>query len=56
VRQAGHRDADALSARVRAYRTVTLARLAVDSWCRLKPDRLRPALALLDEAARVPVP
>jgi hypothetical protein len=28
---------------------VELTRLAVRSWCRLRPERLRPALALLDE-------
>ena len=46
-------DPDALLARVAAYRTVTLARLAVRSWCQLKPQRLRPVLALLDEPPRI---
>jgi ABC-type transport system involved in cytochrome bd biosynthesis fused ATPase/permease subunit len=45
----GSGDPDALLARVAAYRTVALARLAVRSWCQLKPQRLRPTLAVLDE-------
>jgi hypothetical protein len=56
VRRSGRTDPDELFARVATYRTVALARLAVRSWCRLKPDRLRPALALLDGSSRLPVP
>jgi len=41
---------------VAAHRTVALARLAVRSWCQLKPQRLRPVLALLDEPIRIRVP
>ncbi|MGZ4718940.1 ABC transporter transmembrane domain-containing protein [Oryzihumus sp.] len=40
--------ADALLARVTAYRQVSLARLALRSWCQLKPDRLGLALAALE--------
>jgi ABC-type multidrug transport system fused ATPase/permease subunit len=54
--QSASRDPDALLARVDAYRAVALARLAVRSWCQLKPRRLRHALALLDEPQRVRVP
>jgi hypothetical protein len=54
--QSGSHDADGLLARVDAYRTVALARLAVRSWCQLKPRRLRHTLALLDEPQRVRVP
>ena len=46
----GSSDPDVLLDRVAAYRTVALARLAVRSWCQLKPQRLRPVLALLDAA------
>jgi hypothetical protein len=46
-------DRDVLLARVAAYRTVALARLAVRSWCQLKPQRLRPVLALLDDPPRI---
>jgi ABC-type multidrug transport system fused ATPase/permease subunit len=53
IRRSGTSDADVLLARVTAYRTVALARLAVRSWCRLKPQRLRPVLALLDEPPRI---
>jgi aminoglycoside phosphotransferase (APT) family kinase protein len=55
LRASGSDEPDVLLARVAAYRTVALARLAVRSWCQLKPQRLRPALALLDEARRVGV-
>jgi ABC-type multidrug transport system fused ATPase/permease subunit len=48
-------DPDVLFPRVAAYRTVALARLAVRSWCQLKPWRLRPTLALLDEPQRIHV-
>ena len=41
--------ASALAARIAAYRTVTLAQVAVRSWCQLKPDRLRAAIALLEQ-------
>ena len=40
--------ADALLSRVAAYRQVALARLALGSWCQLKPDRLAHALDVLD--------
>jgi hypothetical protein len=53
LRRSGTSDPDVLLARVTAYRTVALARLAVRSWCRLKPQRLRPVLALLDEPPRI---
>jgi ABC-type multidrug transport system fused ATPase/permease subunit len=49
-------DSDVLLARVAAYRTVALTRLAVRSWCQLKPERLRAALAVLDEPQRIRVP
>ena len=49
-------DEDTLLPRVAAYRTVALVRLAVRSWCKLKPERLRPLLALLDERMRIGVP
>ncbi|WP_448614951.1 ABC transporter transmembrane domain-containing protein [Modestobacter sp. URMC 112] len=55
LRRSGSTEPDVLLARVAAYRTVALARLAVRSWCRLKPQRLRPVLALLDEPERVGV-
>jgi hypothetical protein len=42
-------DPDVLLPRVAAYRTVTLARLAVRRWCQLKPLVLRPVLSLLDQ-------
>jgi ABC-type multidrug transport system fused ATPase/permease subunit len=51
----GNGDPDALLARVDAYRTVTLTRLAVRSWCRLKPQRLQAVLATLDAPRRVRV-
>jgi ABC-type multidrug transport system fused ATPase/permease subunit len=51
VRLRGGGDGELL-ARVAAYRTVALARLAVRSWCQLKPERLRSSLALLDEGRR----
>jgi aminoglycoside phosphotransferase (APT) family kinase protein len=56
LRLSGDSDPEVLLARVAAYRTVTLARLAVRSWCQLKPQRLRPTLALLDEPQRIRVP
>jgi ABC-type multidrug transport system ATPase subunit len=46
-------DRDDLLPRVAAYRTVALARLAVRSWCQLKPQRLRPVLGLLDDPPRI---
>jgi aminoglycoside phosphotransferase (APT) family kinase protein len=49
-------DPDTFVARVAAYRTVELARLAVRSWCRLRPERLRPTLALLDEPSALRAP
>ena len=55
LRACGSDEPDVLLARVAAYRTVALARLAVRSWCQLKPHRLRPALALLDESRRAGV-
>jgi ABC-type multidrug transport system fused ATPase/permease subunit len=51
----GNGDPDALLARVDAFRTVTLTRLAVRSWCRLKPQRLQAVLATLDAPRRVRV-
>jgi hypothetical protein len=56
LRQSGSNEPDVVLARVAAYRTVTLARQAVRSWCQLKPQRLRPTLALLDERERLRVP
>ncbi|HEV7187230.1 MAG TPA: ABC transporter transmembrane domain-containing protein [Blastococcus sp.] len=56
LRVSGTGDPDVLLARVAAHRTVALARLAVRSWCQLKPQRLRPVLALLDEPIRIRVP
>jgi hypothetical protein len=56
LRVSGTSDPDVLLARVAAHRTVALARLAVRSWCQLKPQRLRPVLALLDEPIRIRVP
>ena len=50
----GNGDPDALLARVAAYRTVALARLAVRSWCQLKPQRLRRS-STLDPPRRVRV-
>jgi ABC-type multidrug transport system fused ATPase/permease subunit len=52
--RAGGPDVDqgALAARIAAYRTVTLAQVAVRSWCQLKPDRLRAAIALLEQPDR----
>jgi ABC-type multidrug transport system fused ATPase/permease subunit len=52
VRRSDCSDPDTLLDRVGAYRTVSLARLAVRSWCQLKPQRLRPTLAVLDERQR----
>jgi hypothetical protein len=56
LRESGSSEPDVLLARVAAYRTVALARLAVRSWCQLKPQRLRLSLALLEEPQRVRVP
>jgi aminoglycoside phosphotransferase (APT) family kinase protein len=56
ARRSGTGDPEMLLARTAAYRTLTLTRLAVQSWCRLKPERLRPVLALLDARQRVRVP
>jgi aminoglycoside phosphotransferase (APT) family kinase protein len=56
VRVSGCGDPEGLFARVEVYRTVSLARLAVRSWCQLKPRRLRSTLALLDEPQRSRVP
>jgi ABC-type multidrug transport system fused ATPase/permease subunit len=56
VHHSGHSDPDVLLGRVAAYRRVALVRIAVRSWCRLKPERLRPTLALLDEPQRIRVP
>jgi hypothetical protein len=53
VRLTGSSDPDVLLARVAAYRTVTLARLAVRRWCQLKPQVLRPVQALLDQPPRI---
>jgi ABC-type multidrug transport system fused ATPase/permease subunit len=53
LRASGSEEPDVLLARVAAHRTVALARLAVRSWCQLKPHRLRPTLALLDEPPRI---
>jgi hypothetical protein len=52
LRHCDRGETDGLLDRVDAYRTVSLARLAVRSWCQLRPQRVRPALALLDEARR----
>jgi ABC-type multidrug transport system fused ATPase/permease subunit len=56
LRLNGRSDPDVLLARVGAYRTVALARLAVRSWCQLKPQRVRPVLTLLDAPQHVRVP
>ncbi len=53
LRLTGSSDPDVLLARVAAYRTVTLARLAVRRWCQLKPQVLRPVQALLDQPPRI---
>jgi aminoglycoside phosphotransferase (APT) family kinase protein len=53
--EGGGRAADALQARVAAYRTVALVRLAVRRWCRIQPQRLRSVLNLLDQSHRVGV-
>jgi hypothetical protein len=53
LRLTGTSDPDVLLARVAAYRTVTLARLAVRRWCQLKPQVLRPVLSLLDHPPRI---
>ncbi|WP_222266686.1 ABC transporter ATP-binding protein [Modestobacter marinus] len=46
-------DPDLLLDRAAAHQTLALTRLAVRSWCRLKPERLRSTLALLDETHRL---
>jgi hypothetical protein len=46
---------DALRARVDAYRTVALVRLAVRRWSRFQPERLRSVLSLLDRPQRIGV-
>lgn len=48
-------DPDVLAARVAAYRTVALARLAIRRWCQLKPQQLRAVLGLLEEQRPVSV-
>jgi ABC-type multidrug transport system fused ATPase/permease subunit len=53
VRLSGSTDAADLLARVAAYRTLALVRSAVRSWCRLKPERLRSTLEVLDERPRI---
>ena len=53
VRRSDDIEPDVLAARVAAYRTVALARLAVRSWCQLKPYRLRPVMTLLDQPPRI---
>ena len=53
VRLSGNSDPAALLARVAGYRTLALVRSAVRSWCRLKPERLRTTLAVLDERPRI---
>jgi aminoglycoside phosphotransferase (APT) family kinase protein len=53
LRLTGDRDRDVLLARVDAYRTLTLANIAVRRWCQLKPQGLRPVLALLDDPPRI---
>lgn len=52
-RVAGIVDSERLAARVAAYRTVALIRVAARSWRQLKTSRLRLAIDLLDEQ-RVP--
>jgi aminoglycoside phosphotransferase (APT) family kinase protein len=54
LRLTGTGDPEALLARVAAYRTVMLARLAVRRWCQLKPQGVRPVLSLLDRPPRPP--
>jgi hypothetical protein len=49
-------DPDLLLGRAAAHRTVALTRLAVRSWCQVKPERLRSTLALLDETHRIHTP
>jgi aminoglycoside phosphotransferase (APT) family kinase protein len=53
VRLSGSTDIAALLARVAAYRTLALVRSATRSWCRLKPERLRSTLSVLDERPRI---
>ena len=53
LRLTGSSDPDVLLARVAAHRTVTLARLAVRRWCQLKPQVLRPVMAVLDQPPRI---
>jgi hypothetical protein len=49
-------DPDLLLGRAAAHRTLALTGLAVRSWCRVKPERLRSTLALLDETHRIRTP
>jgi hypothetical protein len=49
-------DPDLLLGRAAAHRTVALTRLAVQSWCQVKSERLRSTLALLDETHRIHTP
>ncbi|WP_369135937.1 ABC transporter transmembrane domain-containing protein [Modestobacter sp. I12A-02662] len=56
VRLSDTADPGLLLGRAHAHRTLALTRLAVRSWCQLKPERLRSALALLDETRRVHTP
>jgi hypothetical protein len=56
VRVNGIGDPDALLARVAAYRTLTLTRLAVRNWSKLKPQRVGPILNLLDQPQPIRVP
>jgi aminoglycoside phosphotransferase (APT) family kinase protein len=53
VRLSETTDPAALLARVAAYRTLALVHSAVRSWCRLKPERLRSTLEVLDERPRI---
>jgi ABC-type multidrug transport system fused ATPase/permease subunit len=56
LRLSGSSHPDVLLARVAAYRTVALTRLAVRRWCQLGPRRLRPVLDVLDQPQRILVP
>jgi hypothetical protein len=52
LRRAGEAASDVLPARVAAYRTVALTRLALRSWSRFRPERLRAVMGLLDAQQR----
>ena len=52
LRASGSDEPDVLLARVAAYRTVALARLAVRAGASSSRSGLRPALALLDDPTR----